>query len=166
MVRYPFCALLCTLAKEVQLFPCLGIYSGILVMYFQCQSNNSTGRTTNIVFYAICLLYVLSTVIFISDVFKLIVGVSNNSICSKDVIFIRCPAESQCTIFRVPYNCPSVLSSCCEFLAQCILVHINHCTWAYHLFYSLKFPKIYHCWIIWGQNIHVVIIPSFLAVHS
>ena len=53
-------------------------------------------------------------------------------------------------------------SGCCDFLAQCILVCINHCT--YHLFNLPKFSKIYRCWIIWGQNIRVVIIPSFLAV--
>ena len=53
-------------------------------------------------------------------------------------------------------------SGCCDFLAQCILVRINHCT--YHLFYSPKYSKIYRCWIVWGQNIRVIIIPSFLAV--
>ena len=55
-----------------------------------------------------------------------------------------------------------VLSGCCDFLAQCILVRINHCT--YHPFYSPKSSKIYRCWIVWGRNIRVVIIPSFLAV--
>ena len=35
----------------------------------------------------------------------------------------------------------------------------------YHpLVYSHKSLKIYRCWIVWGQNIRVVIIPSFLAV--
>ena len=38
----------------------------------------------------------------------------------------------------------------------------NHCT--YHPFYSPKSSKIYRCWIVWGQNIRVVIIPSFLAL--
>ena len=49
--KYPFCSLLCTLAKEVQLFLGLGIYSGILALYFQCQSNNLmlTGRTARAV---------------------------------------------------------------------------------------------------------------------
>jgi hypothetical protein len=27
-----------------------------------------------------------------------------------------------------------------------------------------KISKIYRCWIVWGQNIRVVIIPSFLAI--
>ena len=80
MVKYPLCSLPCTLAKEVQLFPGLGIYSGILVMYFQCQSNESTGRRTTIVFYAICLLYILSTVNVVSDLATAIFEVSNNSV--------------------------------------------------------------------------------------
>jgi hypothetical protein len=53
-------------------------------------------------------------------------------------------------------------SGCCDFLAQCILVRINYCT--YHLFYSPKSLKIYRCWIVWGQNIYVVIFPSILAI--
>ena len=87
MVRYPFCCLPCILAKEVQFFPYLGIYTGILAIYFQCQSNKSTGRTTTIVFYAICLLYVLSTVNVVSALVALILVVSNDSICSKNIIF-------------------------------------------------------------------------------
>ena len=56
----------------------------------------------------------------------------------------------------------TVSSGCCDFLAQCILVRINHCT--YHPFYSPKSSKIYRCWIVWDQNIRVVILPSFFAV--
>ena len=56
-------------------------------------------------------------------------------------------------------------NGCCDFLGQCILVCINHCTCQCHdLFYSPKSSKIYRCWIVWGQNIRVVIIPSFLAI--
>ena len=50
----------------------------------------------------------------------------------------------------------------CDFIAQCTLVRINHCT--YHPIYSLKFSKIYRCWIVWGKNICVMIVPSFLAI--
>ena len=56
----------------------------------------------------------------------------------------------------------SVASGGCDFIAQCTMVRINHGT--YHPFYSLKSSKIYRCWIVWGQNIRVVIIPSFLAI--
>ena len=86
MVRCTFYSSFCTLAKELQLFPGLGIYSGILALYFQCLSNESTGRTATIVFYAICLLYVLSTVNFVSDLVAVIFEVSNNSICIKIII--------------------------------------------------------------------------------
>ena len=93
MVRYPFCSLPCTLDKEVQLFHGLGLYAGIFVVYLQSQSDKSTGRTATIVLYAICLLYILSTVSFISDLAAATVvlepEVSNNSICSKDIIFYQ-----------------------------------------------------------------------------
>ena len=59
-------------------------------------------------------------------------------------------------------NVQIVLAGCCDFLAQCILVRINHCT--HRPFYSPKISKIYRCWIVWGRNIRVVIIPSFLAI--
>ena len=168
MVRYPFCSLPCTLAKEVQLFPGLGIYSGIFVMYFQldCQSNTdkSTGRTATIVFYAVCLLCVLSTVNLVIDLVALIIEVSNNSICSKNVIFLSVVQWqiSALAPFFPFVTAQSIASGCCDFLAQCILVRINHCS--YHLFYSPKSSKIYRCWIVWGQNIRVIIIPSFLVV--
>ena len=100
MVRYPFCSLTCTLAN----IPGLGIYSGIFVMYLQCQSDRSTGRTATIVFYAICLLYILSTVSFISDLAAATVvlepDVSNNSICSKDIIFYQ--SSSRLWFYRFP----------------------------------------------------------------
>ena len=89
MVRYPFCSLPCTLAKQVKLFPGLGLYSGIFVMYLQCQSNGSTGRMATSVFYAICLLYVLATFSFISDLILKVLSVSNISICSKNIIFYQ-----------------------------------------------------------------------------
>ena len=53
-------------------------------------------------------------------------------------------------------------SGCCDIIAQCILVRLNHYT--YHLFYSPKPSKIYRCWIVWAQNIYVVIAPSFLLI--
>ena len=79
MVRYPFCSLPCTLAKEIQLIIGLGLYSGVLAIYFQleCHSNKSTA----IVFYAICLLYVLSTVNFVSDLVALILLEVSNKLC-------------------------------------------------------------------------------------
>ena len=75
------CSITCntTLAKGVQLFPGLGLYSGIFAMYLQCPSKRS--GTALILFYAVCLLYVLTTADFVSDLVALIIFVSNNSIC-------------------------------------------------------------------------------------
>jgi hypothetical protein len=58
----------------------------------------------------------------------------------------------------------NVTSGSCDFIAQCILVCINHCAYSSHLFYSPKSSKIFRCWIVWGKDIRVVIIPSFLAI--
>ena len=68
------CALNCTLAKKN---PGLGLYSGIFAIYLQCPSNKFNLNATNIVFYALCLLYILSTATVASDLVVLILGVSN-----------------------------------------------------------------------------------------
>ena len=75
-------------AKEVGLFPDLGIYSGIFAIYIQMASKDF--RTTSIVFYALCLLYVLSTASVVGDtLLSTIIGsdVSNNSI-RKNIIYL------------------------------------------------------------------------------
>ena len=71
--------------------------------------------------------------------------------------------DSQSKLFRV-WIIQSTVNGCCDFIAQCILVRINHSSCTYHPFYSHKPSKIYRCWIIWGKNIRVVIIPLFMAV--
>ena len=76
------CALTCTPAKEVQLFPGLGLYSGIFITYLHCSSSKSRTATTGILFYALRLLYVLSTATVVSDLVAFILEVSNNSICN------------------------------------------------------------------------------------
>jgi hypothetical protein len=80
------CASTCTLAKEVQLFLGLGIYSGIFAIYLQCPSKES--RTAIIVFYVLCLLYVLSMATFVIDLLVVVLDVSNHSIC-KIIIFMQ-----------------------------------------------------------------------------
>jgi hypothetical protein len=87
------CALTCTLAKEVQLLPGLGLYSGIFAMYLQCPQNKSGDKTTSIIFYALCLLYVSSTVTLVLEIsFKIVpaVEVSSNSICKNIIFLINC----------------------------------------------------------------------------
>ena len=72
-------------AKEVQLSPNQGIYTGIFAIYLQFAPKNS--RTTTIIFYSLCLLYVLSTATVVGDLLDYLVesDVSNNSIC-KNII--------------------------------------------------------------------------------
>ena len=67
--------LTCTLAKQVQLFPGLGLYSGIFVIYLRCPLNNH--RTAIILFYVLCLLYILSTATIVGDLVAFILEVSN-----------------------------------------------------------------------------------------
>ena len=77
------CTLTCTHTKEVQLFPVLGIYSGIFAIYLQHSSKES--RTATIIFYALCLLYVLSAATVVSDLLSYTIEVSNNSICNSSI---------------------------------------------------------------------------------
>ena len=167
------CALTCTLAKEVQLFPGLGIYSGILAIYLHyALTRRKESRTTTIVFYALCLLYILSTATVVCDLLVYIVEVSNKS-TSKNNFFlslmqmristlpVQLQDDSQSLLTRISFV-EITVNGCSDFIAQCTLVRINLCI--YHLFYSPKYSKIYRCWIVWGKNIWVVIIPSFLAI--
>ena len=71
--------------------------------------------------------------------------------------------DAQLMIFRLGIV-QTVVSGCCDLIAQCIMVRINYCTYLNHPFYSTKSSKIYRCWIVWDQNIRFVIIPSFLAI--
>ena len=162
------------LAKEIQLFPCLGLYSGIFAIYFQCPSNKT--RTANIIFYIICLLYVLCAATVVSDLLDIILRVSNrfiikNIILSSVVQSIinslspRLQIDFQPILIRIA-DVQLTVNACCDFTSQCIIVRINHSTRCciYHLFYLPKSSKIYRCWIVWGQSICMVIIPSFLAI--
>ena len=83
------CALTCPLAKEV---PDLGLYSGIFAMYLQCPSKKS--RTAIILFYPVCLLYILSTATFAGDLAALIFYASNNPISEISFLYISCAVTS------------------------------------------------------------------------
>ena len=139
-------------------------------MYLHCSLNKS--RTATIVFYALCLLYVLSTATIVSDVINVILKVSNNPICKNinflsvqwrigSTLSLQFEMDIQSIYFRLSIV-QAIAVGGCDFIAQCILVRIIHYT--YYPFYSPKSSKIYRCWIVWGQNIRVVIIPSFLAI--
>ena len=133
------CALTCTLAKEVQLFPGPGLYSGIFAIYLQCVSKRS--GTAIILFYSVCLLYFLSTATFVSDLVALILQVSNNSICKNTIqVFLSVvqtrvatlspplQTDSEAMLFRITII-QTIANGSCDFLAQFILVRINDRTY-------------------------------------
>ncbi|KAF8811388.1 hypothetical protein BYT27DRAFT_7253085 [Phlegmacium glaucopus] len=105
-----------------------GLYSGIFAMYLQGTSNKGidTDKRKNILFYALCVLYVLSGVTVMADIAIFIYALQGNPTAFLHLNFI------QGTAF-----------GCCDFIAQSML--------------------IYRCWIVWGRNIRVVILPSILA---
>ena len=79
---YPFCVLWLVPMLEKPnywLFPGLGLYSGVFAMYLHWTSENSTGRTPTI-FYALCVLYILSTVTVVGDLLQnIFLNVSTNN---------------------------------------------------------------------------------------
>ena len=97
------CALTCNLAisfaQKVQLFTVLGVYSGIFAIYLQWTSDESRTLTANVVFYAICLLYVFCAATVVGDFISYIVQVSNKfSICKSIIFIISFPVSRQYTI--------------------------------------------------------------------
>ena len=159
-------------------------------MYLNCQSNKF--RKPTIVFYALCLLYLLSTFTVVRDLviitLQLVVGnilsvkllFFTNQFWSIVLIVVLWESFQYWNFRRVPPSLSvtdiqliilrlgiiqSVASGCCDLIAQCIMVCINHCTYLNSPFYSpSKSSKIYRCWIVWDKNICLVIIPSFMAI--
>ena len=54
------------------------------------------------------------------------------------------------------------LVGCCDLIAQFILVRILNIV--IRFIQGAKSSKIYRCWLVWGKNIRVIIIPSLLAI--
>jgi hypothetical protein len=112
----------------------------------QCPLKES--RTAIIVFYVLCLLYALSMATVAMDLVESVLGVSNNSIRKIIIIQMRIVAhalspqlqnDSLSMIYRF-YIVQVIVNGSCDFIAQCILVRINHR--AYHpAFYSYKFSQ-------------------------
>ena len=127
--------------------PGLGLYSGIFALYLQCPSKKS--NTATILFYSLCFLYVLSAVNFVSDFLTPIFEVSSNNFICKNIIYLSVVQSRITTLLQLPldphwlalYNLTLVqttASGCCDFLAQSILVRMNHwhSSCPYHPFYS------------------------------
>jgi len=75
-------------------------------------------------FYTLCVLYVLTGALFAIDIVPL-------------------DPNYDAKVFCGIYIAGGTIFGCCDFLAQCILIH--------------------RCWIVYGQNIRVIIVPSILA---
>ena len=89
--------LACTLANEV---PVLGFYSGIFILFLHLQrpsKDSKQSRTAIILFYAICVLYVLSTFVIIGDFLVFVREVSKKTLSVlRFTIFINsCAADAQ-----------------------------------------------------------------------
>lgn len=116
-----------------------GLYFAIFSMYIIIQLDASDPKegihkTRNILLYPLCLLYILSTATFVLDITRVTSEFSNPN-----------PSSNSALVQALHLGYTSVTTiGLCDFISQAIL--------------------IYRCWIIWGRNIRVIIIPSFLAL--
>ena len=101
------------------------MYSGIFALHVQYHTSKEETDNTKqkTVFYALCVLYVLSVVVVALGTGEFVVlFVSNNA------AFFQCCANQLCaqtddvSILLQIAIADSVLFGCCDFLAQCILV--------------------------------------------
>ena len=99
-------------------------------MLFRSVLVSKESRTRSIIFYALCLLYVLSTATVVSDLLAAIIQVSNDSIC-KIIIFLSVmqmstlPVQLQQSMLFSITIVQTTSNGCCDFIAQCTLVRIN-----------------------------------------
>jgi len=112
-----------------------GLYSAMICMYIQFQPSKGPGSNKkSIVIYALSILYILSTAMFVLDITSAVVEATTPS-DPKGPLLSRLEALS--------YKKNTIIGLC-DFISQGIL--------------------IYRCWVIWGGNIRVIIIPSILAL--
>ena len=152
-------------------YPCPGLYSGIFAMYLQYMtSKRGTKKTTNILFYALCTLYVLTGATMIIDIITIIFAVNNNSSGHNNLTLLA----HICAVHAQPYitfsgglvSAPLYYS---RHIKRPLRLHLSIYPSMHKLCFSFvlfmqKSSKIYRCWIVWGCNARVVFIPSFLAL--
>ena len=79
-MRYDICSTFynsCPFLKRFKNYPVLGVYSSILALYLYCHvaREETAGYTKKkIIFYALCVLYLLSVVVFVLDILVFIVS--------------------------------------------------------------------------------------------
>ncbi|KAF8797629.1 hypothetical protein BYT27DRAFT_7247042 [Phlegmacium glaucopus] len=121
-----------------------GLYSGIFAMYLQGTSNKGTDKRRNIVFYALCALYVLSVVTVVVDITNFIFGTFHSSLPPYiNFLFI------QATIF-----------ACSDFIAQSILIYRCWIVWGCNIRVVI-FPSILAfvflvIWLVATSSAHIL----------
>ena len=134
-------------------------------MYLQCHaSTEETGNTSKIIFYALCVLYLLSVVVLVLDVLTFVV--SSHELFfffekKKNALISGAVASTQLPILHLYYSTRGI------WLLRFYrpkYPSTHKLTMPIILLYSSKSSKIYRCWIVWNSNIRVVIIPSILAL--
>ena len=119
-------------------------------MYLQCHLNRDKSRTANVVFYVLCLLYVLSAVTVVCDLLQIILGVSNNLVWKNIIFIICCTVDYQYTVASTScwLSTVNVKShwSCPKHSKYLLWLHLpmhhsTHKSCIYHPFYSPKSSK-------------------------
>ena len=117
------------LLKQSNIFPIPGLYSGIFVMYLQHQgSQQSTDKAKNILFYALWVLYALSTATIIID----ILGFAWPLADAVSMDYHGCLTLFQLVVqnyqnMEIAYHLEIIevtVFACCDFIAQLILVRM------------------------------------------
>jgi len=114
-----------------------------------------TSRKQIFIFHALWVLYLLSAIVIALDIvgFVILEFVSDN----ERLLFLTWQIGDITMTYDLAIA-QIIVFGFCDFIAQSILVRT-----IIHLIYSSNFSKIHHCWIVWGCNIHVVIVPAILA---
>jgi len=109
-----------------------GLYTVVFAMYLQYQaSKKSADIMQNILFYLLCILYLLSIITIAGDITDFI------------LTYLDTRPHSVSLLLNLLFLQITV-TGLCDFLAQIIL--------------------IYRCWLVWGRNIRVIILPSFFSI--
>ena len=121
----------------------------------------------NIFVYALCILYMLSTVMVIFDVTRY-VTVSKPCIHPHNfplytTIWVGPPFNHTCNSRTPPLLCVIDNNWLMQLLFSSNLSMHEVITISIIYVRSSQFSKIYRCWLIWGCNIRVIIIPSILV---
>ena len=102
-------------------------------MYIQYHASKELGiDKRNILFYAVCILYILSTASFILDIADTVTQVSetcihnnNFSVNTAQALTILSPSKSNLFRLQSLYYTTITVSTLCDFIAQGILVGLN-----------------------------------------